>query len=75
MIRDMRPVFSHDEIINNIKEDPFTGKNIWLNHYRHKVVTEFLPLPVGKLLDFGSGNGLFLLYLLQSPPPPPPTYH
>ena len=63
--------FKLNDTIENIKNDPFTGKDNWLNHCRHEVVAEFLPeLDEQKLLDFGCGNGLFLQYLLQHKPSP-----
>ena len=55
---------SHDQAIQNIKDDPFTGKDNFLNDYRHKIVCRFLRTQGAKrLLDFGCGNGLFLRYL------------
>ena len=55
---------SHDQAIQNIKDDPFTGKDNFLNDYRHRIICQFLPTKGTKrLLDFGCGNGLFLRYL------------
>lgn len=66
---DLIDKFNRNEAIENIKNDPFTGKDNWLNSYRHEVVVKFLPvLDKQKLLDFGCGNGLFLQYLLQDNP-------
>ena len=60
---------NNNDIIENIKNDPFTGKDNWLNRYRHEIMIKFLPILSNQsLLDFGCGNGLFLQYLLQTTP-------